>query len=92
MRAGSVLVDGGIDVINRTSVNIFEFGLDISILDNAKSAEKGGDWNFTTAVDFHVDTTIWCGLEFKPCTTAWNHLSTVIALHSNGFSSEKDTS
>ena len=92
MRAGSVLVDGGINVINRTSVDIFEFRLNISILHNAKSAKKGGDWDFATTVDFHIDTTIWRSLEFKPCTTAWNHLSTVIALHTNGFGSEKDTS
>ena len=92
LRAGSVLVDGGIDVINRTSVNIFKFSLNISILHNAKSAKQGGDWDFTTAVDLDVDTTIWRSLEFEPCTTTWNHLSTVIALHTNGFGSEKDTS
>ena len=92
LRAGSILVDGGVNVVNCTSVNIFEFCLNINILHNAKSAEKGSDWDFTTAIDLHIDTTIWCGLEFKPCTTTWNHLSTVIALHANGFGSEKDTS
>ena len=92
LRAGSILVDGGIDVINRTSVDIFEFSLNISILHNAKSAKQSGDWDFTTAVDFHVDTTIWRGLEFEPCTTTRDHLSTVIALHTNGFGGEKDTS
>ena len=92
MRAGSVLVDGGIDVINRTSVDIFEFRLNIGILHDAKSAKQGGDWDFTTAVDLHINTTIWRGLEFKPGTTTWNHLSTVIALHANGFGGEKDTS
>ena len=92
LRVGSILIDGGINVINRTSVNIFEFSLNISILHNAKSAEKGSDWDFTTAIDLHIDTTIWRGLEFEPCTTTWNHLSTVIALHTNGFGSEKDTS
>ena len=39
LRAGSILIDGGVDVINRTSVDIFEFRLDISILHNAKSAK-----------------------------------------------------
>ena len=92
LRAGSVLIDGGVDVINRTSVNIFEFRLNISILHNAKSAKQSGDWDFATTVDLDVDTTIWRGLEFEPCTTAWNHLSTVITLHTNGFGSEKDTS
>ena len=92
MRAGSILIDSRIDVINRTSVDIFEFRLDISILHNAKRAKKGGNWDFTTAVDLYIDTTIWRSLEFEPCTTTWNHLSTVIALHANGFGGEKDTS
>ena len=92
LRAGSILIDGGVDVINRTSVDIFEFRLDISILHNAKSAKKGGDWDFATAVDLDIDTAIWRGLKFEPCTTAWNHLSTVIALHTNGFGGEKYTS
>ena len=91
MRAGSILVDSGIDVINCTSVDIFEFRLNICILDDAKSAKQSGNWDFTTAVDLHIDTAIWSGLEFEPCTTAWNHLSTVITLHTNGFGSEKDT-
>ena len=92
LRAGSILIDSRIDVINRTSVDIFEFRLDISILHNAKRAKKGGNWDFTTAVDLYIDTTIWRSLEFEPCTTTWNHLSTVIALHANGFGGEKDTS
>ena len=92
MRAGSILIDSGINIVNRTSVDIVEFRLNIGILHNAKSAKQSGDWDFTTAVDLDIDTAIWRGFEFKPCTTAWNHLSTVIALHTNGFGGEKDTS